>query len=138
MKDNTKQAKRRTRQFDKWWRTNHHRSRAHDWLCKHAKRIAFGYMIHPDHFDDVQYITKRFYKSKYRRLKYVDAWCLWKVVNPLGHVRIGLLNETAARLLNAKYDLKEVRAELKDKPARTPKKTFIVEHRKIKSFKREQ
>jgi len=134
MRDNTKQAARRERQYEKWWRKNHHNSRSHDWLCKHAKRIAFGYALHPDHFDDIQYITKRFYKSEFRRLKYADGWCLWKVVNPLGHVKITMLNETAVKLLNARAEMKEVKSEINDKPARSPKKEFAVVRKRIRAY----
>ena len=121
----------RRRNFDKWWRFNHHRSNAHVWLTKHAKRVAYGYMLPPAHHEDVQYICKRFNKSQHRRLKCCDAWNLWKVVHPVHRDRNNTITRSAEKLMILKDEIKVARAERK--AATTDKKT-IIEHRKRKQY----
>lgn len=122
MPQNSQHEKRRSDNFERWWRKNHHRSRAHKWLVQHAKRIAYAYNLHPNHFDDIVYIGKRFHKSEYQRLRYADAWCLWKAVHPLPHRRLERLEQTAQFLLE-------------QKAAKTDKKPVIVERKPTRVIK---
>lgn len=106
----------RRRQFDKWWRFNHHRTNAHVWLCKTAKRVNFAYMLPPVLHDDVHYICKRFNMSEYRRLPSKHAWQLWKIVHPTSNQRQRTKVKTAEHLDSLAQELRTLKkAAKKDK-----------------------
>ena len=93
-------------QFDNWWRRNHHNSKGHSWLAKHAKRVAYAYNIGPSAFDTITFICKRFFNSDFKRLNSKDAWTLWKLVHPLYRDRLARLTDTAEHLhtVKSKHD----------------------------------
>ena len=125
----------RWRSFQNWWNKNHHRRKGHDWLCAHARRIAYAYFFPPELFDDIQYITKRYYNSEYKRLSHINAWMLWKFVHPLHNNRIKAIEGAARRYEEKRIKLKELKDSLPEKtekPAETVKKTVVVIERKVK------
>ena len=111
-KKNTRPKSRR-QHFAKWWSKNHHRTNAHHWLVKNARRVAHAMNVGPTVFEDVQYITKRFNESEYKRLKQSDAWTLWKVCHPTPARRIQELVETAEYYDEQIQTLKQLKAEAK-------------------------
>lgn len=125
--------------FARWWNRNHHRQKSHDWLCAHARRIAFAYFFHPAAFDEVIFITKRHYNSEYKRLKQADAWKLWRFIHPLHNRRVRAIEAAADRYEEKRQKLKELKDSLpekSDKPAEPAKKTVIVVERKKRVINR--
>ena len=119
----------RRRQFEKWWRFNHHRSNAHVWLCKHAKRVNFSYMLPPELHEDVHYICKRFNLSEYRRLPSKHAWQLWKITHPSISQRETHKIRTAEHLDSLSQELKGAK-----KAAKIDKKPTTIEVRERRSY----
>lgn len=97
--------------FVKWWSVNHHRKPSHTWLCRNARRVSYAYNLEPAAFEDVQYITKRFYASEWPRLSSKEAWKLWKLCHPT-------ITERNERLLSTAEYLDKVKTDGKQSPIR--------------------
>ena len=106
----------RERHFKRWWKKNHHRTEAQAWLCRNSKRIAYAYNIGPAAFEDIQFITKRFFSSEWPRLKQEEAWKLWKHCHPLVDERHQRLIDTAVRLDEKSQEINALKAERDGKP----------------------
>lgn len=122
--------------FARWWQVNHHRRRGHDWLCGHAKRIAFAYFFQPEAFDEIKFITRRYWNSEYKRLTHWDAWKLWRFTHPLPNARIRAIEEAALRFEEKRVKLKELKDSVNQKPTETDKKTVIIERRRPRAITR--
>ncbi len=113
----TREHELRRRNFRKWWGKNHHKRKAHTWLCYHARNTVFTYAFTPEKFGVVQTITKRYFKSEFPRLRERDAWILWKMTHPTHNNRQKLL-ETHAHYMSIQVEqLRQAKKELKDEKA---------------------
>jgi hypothetical protein len=112
--EETKATKQRRSKFAKWWKTNHHHQKGHTWLCYAARNTVYTYAMNPQTFKDVNYITKRYFKSDYKRLSQNHAWRLWKTVHPLMNRRVRMLEATAEHLSIQKAELKQTKKEIKN------------------------
>lgn len=110
----------RKQRFNRWWKKNHHDSRAQKWLVKNAKRVAFAYSVPADQYEDMHYICKRFNSSEYKRLKQAEAWCLWRLCNPSVIERKEILIQTARYLDERSQELKSLKAQAKGLKHRDP------------------
>jgi hypothetical protein len=123
----------RRNNFRRWWRKNNKNQKAQDWLTYHSRRVAYGYHMRPGVFDLVQYITKRYFKSEYKRLTERNAWTLWKLIHPLHTERVERMTDTATHLIAAKEELESVKRA--NKSTFNDKKTVIVERKTRRDIK---
>ena len=114
----TKPKRSRKQRFKNWWNKKHHSTRAHKWLVKNARRVAFAYYLPPDLFEDVVYISKKFNNSEYKRLSQQDAWCLWRVCNPTVNQRTEILIRAARNIDESVTKLEELKLLAKGKTPR--------------------
>jgi hypothetical protein len=93
-KERQQHKMKRRSDFYRWWRVNNKRHPAQQWLVKHAQRVNKTYFLQPVVSDDIKFIAKRFFGSKWPRLRECDAWFLWKIVHPLLDERQAIIEET--------------------------------------------
>jgi len=122
--------------FARWWNRNHHQRRAHDWLCAHSRRTAYAYYFPPEAFDEVMFITKRYYSSEYRRLHQVSAWSLWRLIHPLHNKRISAIERAADKFESQRTQLKRLKSSLDGKPTIPDKNGLVIERKRRRVFNR--
>lgn len=127
-KDNRKKT------FAKWWKRNRRNSKAHDWIIHNAKRVAKTYLLHPQVFEEINFIATRFYKSEFRKLNEKDAWKLWRISNPNMDEKM-LLLKRAAEFAETKMDeLSEMRKGWTKPETQKEKKKPTVTVKKKRKF----
>jgi hypothetical protein len=94
MRSIEEQKKRRRTNFLRWWKNNNKHVKAHEWLVRTSRDMAYKYNLHPNAFSMVQEISKRFLHSTYKRLQMEEAWFLWKHTHLLMDERIERLQKT--------------------------------------------
>jgi hypothetical protein len=111
MKKPINQTKRKQK-FERWWNGKRKHSPSHDWLCHHARNFAKLYYPHPDVIDEIMFITKRFYKSEFRKLNKTDAWRLWRITNPINIERFEAIKAAGEHLYEQRKLLEEERKKV--------------------------
>ena len=106
-----KNIKKRDYKFNRWWYKARTYQKAQTWLVNHSKRIAFAYNLHPNAFDEIQFICKRYNKSTFKKLKKKDAKTLFRLCNPLPHERLGMITDEANKLQELVNELKQLKRE---------------------------
>ena len=106
--------RKREQNFLRWWKKNKQRTPAHEWLCRHAKRMAHSHIFAPAAFDDVKFITKRFFNSDFKKLKRYDAWRLWRLTHPIACERIKVIERSAAVYEQMYENYKSAKSDKKD------------------------
>ena len=109
MKSENKQRMERRNEFAAWWRKNRLHLKAHMWLAHHARNTIFSWAMHPNVFTHTQMITKRFFKSEYKRLGQSNAWYLYRITHPLHFERVARIKTHAAFLEAQVAAYKEVK-----------------------------
>jgi len=121
------EKQRRRKNFYRWWNKNKTNVKAHEWLVRTARTYAYTYNYHPNVFTLITTIAKRWFNSEYKRLTMDDAWCLWKHSHLLQTERVQLLIKSGDYYKENREKRKEALKE---------QKTFTVESKKKKVFKK--